>query len=353
MGSSFGRYFTVTTFGESHGSAVGVIVDGAPAGMAVARDLIQADLDRRRPGRSPYASPRQEPDQVEILSGVADGLSLGSPIALLVRNQDARSKDYSDIREMFRPGHADYTYFKKYGLNPQSGGGRASGRETVGRVAAGAVAKALLAPYGIGIQAYTVGVGSIRARRIDPAFAQSHPLRVADPDLVEEMTRLVDEAREDGDSIGGLVEVTADGVPAGLGDPVFHKLDADLAGAMLSIGGVKGVEFGDGFALTTRRGSEANDQISAEGFLSNHAGGTLGGISTGQPLIVRLAVKPTSSIAKPLSTINLEGQTRTIQTKGRHDPCLCARICPVAEAMTALVLADAMLEQTAHQRIRV
>lgn len=350
MGSTFGRYFTVSTFGESHGPGVGVVIDGLPPGLPVDAARIQQQLDRRRPGTSSFVSSRKEPDRVEILSGIAEGQTLGTPVALLVRNQDIRPEDYEDLREVFRPGHADYTYFQKYGLPPQPGGGRASGRETVGRVAAGAVAQAVLEPQGVRIQAYTVGLGPLRARRIDRDFAEQHPLRAADPDLAAQMSELVERVRAEGDSIGGLVEVVAEGVPPGLGDPVFHKLDAVLAWALLSIGSVKGVEFGQGFGLAARRGSEANDQISAEGFLSNHAGGVLGGISTGQPLVMRLAVKPTSSIARPQTTIDLEGRTRTIQFKGRHDPCLCPRIGPVAEAMTALVLADALLEQRAHRR---
>jgi chorismate synthase len=348
MGSIFGRYFQVTTFGESHGAGVGVVVDGVPQGMPLDAAKIQRDLDRRRPGTSRFTSPRRELDEVEILSGVANGVTLGSPVALLVRNRDARSGDYQEIREMFRPGHADYTYFKKYGLPPQPGGGRASGRETVGRVAAGAVARAFLEPHGVAIRAYTMAVGSVAAQRIDPEFAEQDPLRCADPDASAAMAEVVDAARAEGDSVGGLVEVVAAGVPAGLGDPVFHKLDALLSFAMVSIGAVKGVEFGTGFRLSGMRGSEANDPIAPEGFLSNHAGGILGGISNGQPIVMRLAVKPTSSISKPQATIDIHGQARTIQVKGRHDPCLCSRVGPVAEAMAALVLADALMEHEAH-----
>lgn len=348
MGSIFGRYLQISTFGESHGAGLGVVIDGVPPGIPIDRDRIQRDLDRRRPGTSPFVSQRREPDEVEILSGVANGRALGSPIALLVRNRDARSADYLEISELFRPGQADYTYFKKYGLSPQPGGGRASGRETVGRVAAGAVARAFLEPLGIGVRAYTVGIGHLTASRIDPEFAETDPLRCADPDLADQMAELVIRAREDGDSIGGLVEVVAEGVPSGLGDPVFHKLDAVLAWAMVSIGAVKGVEFGTGFGLAGMRGSEANDPISAAGFLSNHAGGTLAGISSGQPIVIRLAVKPTASISKPQSTVDVHGSERTIQVKGRHDPCLCPRVAPVAEAMALLVLADAVLEQKAR-----
>ncbi len=347
MGSIFGRYFQVTTFGESHGPAVGVVVDGVPPGLAVDAGKIQRDLDRRRPGTSRFVSQRRESDEVEILSGIANGLTLGSPVALLVRNRDVRSGDYQNIREMFRPGHADYTYFKKYGLMPQPGGGRSSGRETVGRVAAGAIARVFLEPHGIAIRAYTVRIGPVKAARIDPDFAEQDPLRCADPDLAGKMAEVVEAARSEGDSVGGVVEVIAEGVPAGLGDPVFHKLDGALSAAMVSIGAVKGIEFGTGFELAAMRGSQANDPISPEGFLSNHAGGVLGGISSGQAIVMRLAVKPTSSISKPQSTIDIYGQARTIEVKGRHDPCLCGRIGPVAEAMAALVLADALLEHTA------
>ncbi|MEW6111274.1 MAG: chorismate synthase [Thermodesulfobacteriota bacterium] len=347
MGSTFGRFFQVTTFGESHGAAVGVVIDGVPAGIPIDFARIQRELDRRKPGVSRFVSPRGESDEVEILSGVTDGKALGSPVALLVRNRDVRSSDYAEIRELFRPGHADYTYFKKYGLPPQPGGGRASGRETVGRVAAGAVAKILLESHGITIQAYTAAIGGIRAVRIDRDFAERDPLRCPDPDVATRMADLVDQARSEGDSVGGIVEVVVDGVPPGLGDPVFHKLDAVLAWAMVSIGAVKGVELGAGFELSAMRGSQSNDQISSQGFLSNNAGGILGGISTGQPIVMRLAVKPTSSISKPQATIDIHGADRTIEVKGRHDPCLCPRICPVAEAMTALVLADALLERKA------
>ncbi len=350
MGSTFGRFFRVTTFGESHGAAVGVVIDGVPAGLEVDRELIQKDLDRRKPGGSRFVSPRKEPDSVEILSGVADGKALGSPIALLVRNVNARSQDYGDIAELFRPGHADYTFFRKYGLYPQPGGGRSSGRETVGRVAAGAVAKMLLREHSIEVYAYTVGIGSVKAQTIDPAFAENDPLRCADPEAASAMAEMVDRVRSEGDSVGGLVEFRADGMPAGLGDPVFDKLDGLLGMAMLSIGGVKGVEFGAGFALAGMRGSEANDPITPQGFLTNNAGGVLGGISTGQPIVVRLVIKPTSSIARPQQTIDVHGAERTIEVKGRHDPCLCPRIAPVAEAMGALVLADALLEHKAHSR---
>ena len=350
MGSIFGKFLRASTFGESHGPAVGVVVEGVPAGLALDVARIQAELDRRRPGSSEFVSARREPDQVEVLSGLADGKTLGTPIALLVRNRDARSADYQELAEVFRPGQADYTYFRKYGLSPQPGGGRASGRETVGRVAAGAVAKMLLAPAGMDIFAYTLQIGRVKVGKVDRAFAEKDPLRCADPTLAAAMAQEVKEARAAGDSVGGVVEVRADNVPAGLGDPVFDKLDAALGGAMLSIGGVKGVEVGDGFAVAERRGSKNNDQMNSRGFLSNRCGGILGGISTGQPILLRLAVKPTPSIAVEQSTIDLEGKERRLSIKGRHDPCLCPRIAPVAEAMAALVLADAWLAQKAAER---
>jgi chorismate synthase len=347
MGSTFGRFFRVTTFGESHGRAVGVVVDGVPAGLALAEEDVQKDLDHRRPGVSPFVSPRREPDRVEILSGVAGGRTLGSPVAMVVFNQDARSGDYGSIRELFRPGHADYTYFKKYGLPPQPGGGRASGRETIGRVAGGALAKVLLAPLGVAIRAYTLAVGQVRAVTVDPDFAETDPLRFCDPGLADRAKAEVEAAMSEGDSVGGLVEVTAEGVPAGWGDPVFWKIDATLGMAFFSIGAVKGVEFGDGFVLAGMRGSQSNDPISSKGFLSNRAGGVLGGITTGQPIVAGLAVKPTSSISIEQQTIDIEDRDRIIKVQGRHDPCLCPRVVPVAEAMTALVLADAYLEQKA------
>jgi len=351
MGSIFGKYLRVSTFGESHGPALGVVIDGLPAGLPLTTERIQHDLDRRRPGTSPYVSARQEEDRVEILSGLADGRTLGSPLALLVRNIDQQSQDYRELAEVFRPGHADYTYFKKYGLPLQPGGGRSSGRETVGRVAAGAVARALLEPLGVTIRAYTVQIGDVRAVRRDPVFAETDPLRCADPDLAPAMAELVQKVRAEGDSVGGLVELAAQGVPVGLGDPVFDKLDAALGGAMLSIGGVKGVEIGAGFAAASLRGSRHNDQMDENGFRSNHSGGILGGISTGQDIVLRLAVKPTASIALEQTTIDLAGRTRKIRIKGRHDPCLCPRVAPVAEAMAALVLADAWLAQRAIEGV--
>lgn len=352
MGSFKGRILRVATFGESHGPGLGVIIEGVPAGLELNRSQIQVELDKRRPGTSSQVSPRRELDQVELLSGLAEGKTLGTPIAMLVRNQDARSKDYGELAKVFRPGHADYTYWRKYGTPPQPGGGRASGRETLSRVAAGAVARALLEPLGIGFAAYTVAVGRVQANRIEREFALTNPLRAADPDLADAMAQEIKDARDAGDSVGGVVELVVDNVPPGLGEPVFDKLDALLGGAMFSIGGVKGVEIGAGFTAAGRRGSENNDQMGAEGFLSNHAGGILGGISSGQPIVMRLAVKPTPSISREQASQDLEGQPTVICIKGRHDPCLCPRVAPVAEAMAALVIADAWLMQRALERNR-
>jgi chorismate synthase len=351
MGSIYGRFFRLSTFGESHGPAVGVIVEGVPAGLSLTPEIVQSELDKRKPGSSQYVSQRSESDTVEILSGVANGKTLGSPVAMLVRNTNQRSKDYSAIADLFRPGHADYTYFRKYLTAPQPGGGRSSGRETVGRVAAGAIAKVILEKIGLSVNAYTIGIGNVLAQHVDIGFALTNPLRCSDPDVAEAMETEVKSAASEGDSIGGIIEVTAEGVPAGLGDPVFDKLDALLAAALLSIGGVKGLEFGDGFKSTRLRGSQHNDGMTSGGFLSNHSGGILGGISTGQTIKMRLAIKPTSSISIEQKTIDLNGLDRLISVRGRHDPCLCPRIAPVAEAMTAITLADAWLADRAIRGI--
>ncbi|HII76837.1 MAG TPA: chorismate synthase [Methanolinea sp.] len=323
--NTFGRSFRITTFGESHGPALGVVIDGCPPGIALSEGDIQPFLDRRRPGRSPHSSPRREEDRVEILSGVFEGRTTGAPIALLFRNSDSRPGDYGSLREVFRPGHADYTWWRKYGIRDHRGGGRSSGRETVARVAAGAVAAKVLEQKGIRI-------GS----RVLEIHGRTSP---------EEMEAAIADAIQAGDSVGGVVEVTAGGCPPGLGDPVFGKLDAMIGLAMLSIGAVKGVEIGDGFAAARVRGSEQNDQMEREGFLTNHAGGILGGISTGAEIVVRIAVKPTPSIAKEQRTVDNAGEERVISVKGRHDPCIVPRLVPVAEAMLALVLADALMEQ--------
>jgi len=327
--NTFGRNFRCTTFGESHGKAVGVVVDGCPPGVPLTEADIQPYLDRRRPGKSPLESGRQEADRVEILSGVFEGRTTGAPIALLVRNRDVRSEDYDALRDVFRPGHADYTWQAKYGLRDHRGGGRSSGRETLARVAAGAVAVRCLAPRGI----------TVRGRVIEVHAA-------TDPEAMEEEIRA---ARDTGDSVGGIVEVTATGCPPGLGDPVFSKLDAAIAGAMMGIGAVKGVEIGEGFGAARLFGSEMNDPIGEAGFLSNHAGGVLGGISTGQDIVVRIAVKPTPSIRRVQRTIDTAGKEREITVEGRHDPCIAPRIVPVAECMLAIVILDAMLEQAKYR----
>jgi len=323
--NTFGKNFRITTFGESHGKALGAVIDGCPAGLALAEADIQPLLDRRRPGKSPSESARGEKDRVAILSGVFEGRTTGAPIALVVQNEDVKSQDYAELREAFRPGHADVTYFAKYGIRDHRGGGRSSGRETVGRVAAGAVALKILKGNGITVSGRIVEVhGKTGAKEID---------------------REILTAKEAGDSVGGIAEVVAKGCPAGLGDPVFGKLDAAIAGAMMGIGAVKGVEIGDGFAVAQKFGSENNDPMTADGFASNHAGGILGGISTGQEIVVRIAVKPTPSIAKVQTTRNIHGEVVDISVRGRHDPCIVPRIIPVAEAMLALVLVDAVLEQ--------
>ncbi|MDD1699222.1 MAG: chorismate synthase [Methanoregula sp.] len=326
--NSFGRNFRITSFGESHGTGIGVVIDGCPPGLELDEQDIQPFLDRRRPGTSPLTSPRQEQDRVEILSGIFEGRTTGAPVALLVRNQDQLPKDYEELREKFRPGHADFTYLEKYGVRDHRGGGRSSGRETIGRVAAGAVAVKYLSAYGISVTGKILAVHG-----------------KTDTDQIQREILL---AKGADDSVGGIVEITARGCPAGLGDPVFGKMDALIAGAMMGIGAVKGVEIGDGFAVAGMFGSDNNDQMTKDGFVSNHAGGILGGISSGQDIIVRIAVKPTPSIAKAQQTRDIYGNIVEISVKGRHDPCIVPRIVPVAEAMLALVLVDCMLEQTKY-----
>jgi chorismate synthase len=327
--NTFGTNFRITTFGESHGPAVGVVIDGCPAGLALDASDIQPLLDRRRPGSSDLVSPRDEKDRVEILSGVFEGKTTGTPIALMVRNEKHESKDYEELRTLLRPGHADFTYQQKYGYRDHRGGGRSSGRETLCRVAAGAVAMKILAEKGIIISSRIVSVHG----KTDPDAIRAGILG----------------AKAMGESVGGIAEITAQGVPAGLGDPVFGKLDGQIAGAMMGIGAVKGVEIGDGFAVAGRFGSENNDPIRKDGFVTNHAGGILGGISSGQEIVVRIAVKPTPSIARPQETVDIHGNEAEISVKGRHDPCIVPRILPVAESMLALVLADCWLEQVKYR----
>jgi len=360
--SSFGTLFRITTWGESHGKAVGVVVDGCPAGLPLSAGDIQLELDRRRPGQSTYTTQRKEWDEVHILSGVFEGMTTGTPISMLVWNRDVDSSAYEPIRDVFRPGHADYTYTAKYGIRDWRGGGRASARETVGRVAAGAVAKKLLRRLGVEIVGYTRAIGEVEAVhvptdvRVLREATERSPLRCPDSEASRRMQALVEDVRKRGDSIGGIAEVVAHGVPAGLGEPVFGKLDAALGGALLSIGAVKGVEIGAGFACAKMRGSEMNDPFVAEegriGTLTNNAGGILGGISTGEPIVCRIAVKPTPSIARPQRTVSVEGEKRDVSTVGRHDPTILPRVVPVAEAMVALVLVDyAMLAGHIPQRL--
>jgi chorismate synthase len=348
-GNTFGLLFTVTTFGESHGPALGCIVDGCPPGLELTEDDIQRDVERRRSGTSRYTSQRREPDQVRILSGVFEGRTTGTPIGLLVENADQRSYDYDKIKDRFRPGHADYTYQQKYGFRDYRGGGRSSARETVMRVAAGAIARKFLAErLGVGINGYLAQMGTIRLACKDLAAIDGNPFFCADPDRVPELEAMIDQLRREGDSIGARVAVVARGVPPGLGEPVFDRLDADLAHAMMSINAVKAVEVGDGFAAVEQRGSEHRDELTPSGFLSNHAGGTLGGISSGQDLIVSLGIKPTSSIVLPGRTIDVTGQPVEVSTTGRHDPCVGIRAVPIAEAMMALVLMDHYLRNLAQ-----
>lgn len=345
--SSFGRTFRIVTFGESHGSAVGVVMDGVKPGLPFDLEAIQRDLDRRRPGQSDMVTPRKEADRLHVLSGVFEGRTTGHPIALAVFNENQRSADYKAISDLFRPGHADLTYDRKYGIRDPRGGGRSSGRETLARVAAGAWAKQQLAALGVTVRGFNREIAGIAGSALDWAFVETNPLRVADPETFPAQRTAVEAALADGDSVGGVCEVWIEGLPVGLGDPAFGKLDGLLALACMSIGAVKGVELGAGFESARRRGSENNDPLGPGGPLKNDAGGTLGGISTGAPVVVRLAVKPTSSISKVQKTIDREGHAADISTKGRHDPCIAPRVVPVAEAMCALVIYDAWLTQQA------
>ncbi|WP_035603887.1 chorismate synthase [Edwardsiella tarda] len=348
-GNSIGQVFRVTTFGESHGAALGCIVDGVPPGMALSEVDLQHDLDRRRPGSSRYTTARREADRVRILSGVFDGVTTGTSIGLLIENTDQRSQDYGAIKDLFRPGHADYSYEQKYGLRDYRGGGRSSARETAMRVAAGAIAKKYLSQqHGITIRACLSRMGAIACQQYDWEQVEHNPFFCPDVQQLAALDALMRDLKKSGDSIGAEVMVMATGVPPGLGEPVFDRLDADLAHALMSINAVKGVEIGDGFAVVAQRGSEHRDEITPEGFLSNHAGGILGGISSGQPLLARLALKPTSSIMVPGQTITREGEATTMVTRGRHDPCVGIRAVPIAEAMMALVLMDHLLRQRAQ-----
>jgi chorismate synthase len=340
-GNTFGKLFTVTTAGESHGPAYVGIVDGCPPGLELQEADIQVDLDRRKPGQSRHVTQRRESDRVRILSGVFAGRTTGTPIALIIENEDQRSRDYDELRDLFRPGHADYTYQKKYGIRDYRGGGRASARETCMRVAAGAIARKYLREnLGIRIGGYLAQIGNIVLDPIDLEAAYHNHFFCPDPARLGELEDFLDELRKSGDSIGARINLYATSVPAGLGEPVFDRLDADIALAMMSINAVKGVEIGAGFASVTQKGSEHRDEIAPAGFLSNNAGGILGGISTGQDILVSIALKPTSSIRLPGRTVNVKGEAATIVTKGRHDPCVGIRGTPIGEAMLALVLMD-------------
>jgi len=348
-GNSFGKLFTVTTFGESHGPALGAIVDGCPPGLPLSEADLQRDLDRRRPGKSRHTTQRREPDQVKILSGVFEGRTTGTPIGLLIENVDQRSRDYSDIAETFRPGHADYVYTQKYGFRDYRGGGRASARETAMRVAAGAIAKKYLKErYGVEVRGFLSQLGPIALELRSWESVEDNPFFCPDPDKVPQLETFMDALRKSGDSVGAKVTVVATGVPPGWGEPIFDRLDAELAKALMSINAVKGVEIGDGFACVAAKGTEFRDEMRPEGFLSNHAGGILGGISSGQEVVAHLALKPTSSLRLPGRSIDLHGQSVEVVTKGRHDPCVGIRATPIAEAMMALVLMDHCLRHRAQ-----
>lgn len=347
--NTFGVLFAVTTFGESHGTAIGCVVDGCPPGLPIDETEFAHDLERRATGRSRHTSQRREPDALKILSGVFEGVTTGAPIALLIYNEDARSKDYDDIKDSFRPGHADYTYQQKYGLRDYRGGGRSSARETTMRVAAGVIAKKYLRlHHGIQVRGYLSALGAITPRGFDWSAVDDNPFFWPDASQVPELESYMDALRKSGDSIGARVSVEAEGVPPGFGEPIYGKLDGDLAAALMSINAVKGVEIGDGFASVAQRGTEHRDEMTPDGFLSNHAGGILGGISSGQTILASVAIKPTSSMRLPGRSINLRGEPIEVITKGRHDPCVGIRATPIVEAMTACVLMDHALRHRAQ-----
>ena len=341
--NSFGIKFRFTTFGESHGKAIGCVVDGVPAGLAIDEEFVQSELDRRRPGKNKFATQRKESDSVEILSGVFEGKATGTPIAMVIFNKDQKSKDYSSIKDIFRPGHADFTYYHKYGIRDYRGGGRSSARETAARVAAGAVAKLLLREFGIEVEAGVCEVAGIEAKGYDFAYAKSSEIFALDPDMEEQQKEAILKAKERHDSVGGAVLVRARGVPVGLGEPIYYKLDAILANALMSINAAKAVEIGLGIEASRLYGSQNNDQMSSEGFLSNNAGGILGGISSGEDVVAKVYFKPTPSIFQKQRSIDIHGNEVEVELKGRHDPFVAARGSVVAEAMMALVLADMLL----------
>lgn len=348
-GNSIGQVFRVTTFGESHGLALGCIVDGCPPGLEISEADLQVDLDRRRPGTSKYTTQRREPDEVKFLSGVFEGKTTGTSIGLIIENTDQRSQDYSKIADRFRPGHADYTYHQKYGHRDYRGGGRSSARETAMRVAAGAIAKKYLKQeFGIEVRCYLSQMGDVTIDKVDWDQVEQNPFFCPDETKLEALDELIRTLKKEGDSIGAKLTVVASNVPVGLGEPVFDRLDADIAYALMGINAVKGVEVGDGFDVVNQRGSEHRDELTPEGFKSNHAGGILGGISSGQDIVAHLALKPTSSITVPGETINVDGETVDVITKGRHDPCVGIRAVPIAEAMVAIVLMDHLLRHRAQ-----
>jgi len=348
-GNSIGKLFTVTSFGESHGPALGCIVDGCPPGMPLSEEDLQTDLDRRKPGASRYTTQRRESDSVKILSGVFEGLTTGTPIGMVIENQDQKSKDYSKIKDMFRPAHADYTYQQKYGIRDYRGGGRSSARETAMRVAAGAIAKKYLREsLGIEVRGYLSQLGPIKADLVDWNEVHNNPFFCPDPAKVDEMASYMEALNKEGDSIGARISVVATGVPPGLGEPIFDRLDAELAHALMSINAVKGVELGAGFDSVAQKGSQHRDLISPEGFHSNNAGGVLGGISSGQDIVAHIALKPTSSIRIPGETVDIDGNPTEVITTGRHDPCVGIRATPIAEAMVAIVLMDHLLRHRAQ-----
>lgn len=344
-GNSIGKLFTITTFGESHGLALGCIVDGCPPGIELSEADLQADLDRRKPGTSRHTTQRREADEVKILSGVFEGKTTGTPIGLLIENTDQRSKDYSNIKDSFRPGHADYVYQQKYGIRDYRGGGRSSARETAMRVAAGAVAKKCLAQFGVQVRGYLSQLGPIKAESLDWDQVHQNPFFCPDASKVAEMETYMDALRKEGNSIGARISVVASGVPVGLGEPIFDRLDAELAHSLMSINAVKGVEIGDGFGVVEQKGTEHRDEMTPQGFCSNHAGGILGGISSGQDIVAHMALKPTSSLRIPGHSVDSNGTPIEVVTQGRHDPCVGIRATPIAEAMMAITLLDHLLRQ--------
>ena len=348
-GNSFGEFFKITTWGESHGKSLGVVIDGCPAGVKISEKDIQIEMDRRKPGQSKYTTQRKEPDKINILSGVFEGKTTGTPISMLINNTDAISKSYNSFKDIYRPGHADLSYDAKYGIRDYRGGGRSSNRETVARVAAGAIAKKILESFKIKTFGFVSQIGDIKCDNVVQSYIEKNPLRIPDRSKLNSMTDLIDSVRKQGDSIGGIIEIRSTGVPAGLGSPVFDKIDAKLAAAIMSIGGVRGFEIGSGFSIAEKKGSEVNDIILSKkgtpaSFKTNNAGGILGGITNGNDLIIRFALKPTSSISKQQDSINSKGSKKKLKVTGRHDPCLCPRAVPIGEAMVNLVLLDCLLE---------